>query len=638
MLKKADFCNIDGENINIFLYKSVIIGSGCAGLNCADSLYDLGSRDIAVITNGLMLSTSINTGSDKQTYYKLSVAGDEQDSVYDMANTLYSGGCAEGYHCLTEAAMSLKCFYKLISLGVDFPQNEYGEYVGYRTDHDFRRRATSCGPLTSRFMAEALIRAVKSKNIDIIENKRAVKLIVKNNKVRGVICADTETGDISVYMAPNIVLATGGPSGIYSESVYPKCHSGSLGLAMEAGCEGVNLTEWQYGIASTDFRWNLSGSYMQVIPRFISVDCYGNEKEFLHEYIGEERYDLIFQKGYNWPFCPSKLCGENRSSLIDIAVYKEICKGNKVYLDFTKNDSGYSPNILGEEARGYLENSGVMDIERPIDKLIKMNERAYRLYIEKAGIDLKKEPLAISVCAQHNNGGIDCDVNYMTCIDGLYTAGECAGVFGVSRPGGTALNSTQVSSLRAAEHIVKQKRRSVCFSEADKRQTEAFIKMCKKLTSGKSELSSKMKNKRNVAEMMSKFAAFVRIDGKISFTYDYVSERIKKFYEENSVWDRTLIFEVLTLRDILISALCVLEAMKKYRDEGFISRGSFLTAENENVFDNMSNIQTESDVSSLIKVKYKNGRTESRIDKVSKIPDSEQWFEKVYGEYYRKNR
>ena len=45
------------------------------------------------------------------------------------------------------------------------------------------------------------------------------------------------------------------------------------------------------------------------------------------------------------------------------------------------------------------------------------------------------------------------------------------------------------------------------------------------------------------------------------------------------------------------------EAMKKYRDEGFISRGSFLTAENENVFENMSNIQTESDVSLLIKVK-----------------------------------
>ena len=355
MQKKADICNIGSAKVQVFLYKSVIVGGGCAGLNCADTLFDLGERDIALITNSLSFSTSINTGSDKQTYYKLSTAGGEQDSVQDMAKTLFSGGCTEGFHCLTEAAMSLKCFYKLIRLGVDFPQNEYGEYVGYRTDHDLRRRATSCGPLTSKFMAEALIRSVKSKDIDIIENKRAAKLIVEDKKVRGVICVDTKTGEISVYLSPNVVLATGGPSGIYRASVYPACHSGALSLALEAGCEGVNLTEWQYGIASTDFRWNLSGSFMQVIPRFVSVDENGNEFEFLHDYLGDERYDLIFQKGYNWPFCPTKLSGENKSSLVDLAVYREVCKGRKVYLDFTKNDSLYDKNHLCAEAREYLE-------------------------------------------------------------------------------------------------------------------------------------------------------------------------------------------------------------------------------------------------------------------------------------------
>ena len=636
MQKKADICNIGSANVQVFLYKSVIVGGGCAGLNCADTLFDLGERDIALITNSLSFSTSINTGSDKQTYYKLSTAGGEQDSVQDMAKTLFSGGCTEGFHCLTEAAMSLKCFYKLIRLGVDFPQNEYGEYVGYRTDHDLRRRATSCGPLTSKFMAEALIRSVKGKDIDIIENKRAAKLIVEDKKVRGVICVDTKTGEISVYLSPNVVLATGGPSGIYRASVYPACHSGALSLALEAGCEGVNLTEWQYGIASTDFRWNLSGSFMQVIPRFVSVDENGNEFEFLHDYLGEERYDLIFQKGYNWPFCPTKLSGENKSSLVDLAVYREVCKGRKVYLDFTKNDSLYDKNHLCAEAREYLESCGVLHLDSPIQRLVAMNDRAYRLYLDKAGIDLKTTPLAIDVCAQHNNGGIDCDVNYETCIKGLYASGECAGIFGVARPGGTALNSTQVSSMRAAEHIKKSNRQSVCLNDNDKKTISDFLDLCTKLTGGTNRLKEVYSNRKNIAAKMSECASFVRIAKNIDSVSSAVERALSNFEKENAVCDKTLLFEVLTNRDILLSAKCVLSAMREYAARGFKSRGSYLVLEKESDIAFPEKIMPETDTETLIKVHLENGQTKTRLSKVSQIPESEQWFEKVYNAYYEK--
>lgn len=658
MNKEAEICNICGRPISVFLYKAVIIGGGCAGLNCADTLFDKGVEDIALVTNGLALSTSINTGSDKQTYYKLSTAGAEQDCVLDMARTLYDCGGAEGFHCLTEAAMSLKCFYKLVSLGVDFPQNEYGEYVGYRTDHDKRRRATSCGPLTSKFMAEALIKSVKRKNIDIHENLRAARLIVNDGRVRGVLCADTQSGKISVFLAPNIVLATGGPAGIYASSVYPACHSGALGLAMEAGCTAVNLTEWQYGIASTDFRWNLSGSYMQVIPRFVSVDKDGTEREFLSDYIEDERcrYNLIFQKGYNWPFSPEKLSdssececeseskneNENKSSLIDLAVYLETCKGRNVYLDFTRSESGFAPGLLNREAADYLESCGVLTLEKPIDRLKKMNLRAYRLYLDSAGIDLEKNALKIAVCAQHNNGGIDCDINYMTNIDGLYAAGECAGVFGAARPGGTALNSTQVSSCRAAEHIAKQKRQQNEFCESDKSFAEQFIKECAGYigTDGIS-LKKLFENKRAASEMMSEYASFVRIPENLIAARDYIDERINNFAAENRICDKSALFEVLNLRDILISARCVLEAMIKYSGEGFLSRGGFLAADDGAVISKIlsgnTKIKTERDRETVIKVKYSHngkGGVCSFTDKVSPIPESEQWFEKVYERYY----
>ena len=50
-----------------------------------------------------------------------------------------------------------------------------------------------------------------------------------------------------------------------------------------AGALGRNLTEWQYGLASVHPRWNVSGTYMQVLPRFFSVDEAGQEYDFLQE-------------------------------------------------------------------------------------------------------------------------------------------------------------------------------------------------------------------------------------------------------------------------------------------------------------------------------------------------------------------
>lgn len=42
------------------------------------------------------MGTSINTGSDKQTYYKLGMCGSEPDSPEAVAKALYSGGSMNG--------------------------------------------------------------------------------------------------------------------------------------------------------------------------------------------------------------------------------------------------------------------------------------------------------------------------------------------------------------------------------------------------------------------------------------------------------------------------------------------------------------------------------------------------------------
>ena len=161
--------SIGDYEIPVYSYNTIIVGSGAAGLSAADKLYNFGQKDIAVVTENMLAGTSRNTGSDKQTYYKLSIEGSENDSVREMAQTLFEGQCVDGDIALVEAALSVQCFMKLVDIGVPFPVNRYGEFIGYKTDHDPRKRATSVGPLTSKMMTEALEKEIYSKNIPIFD-------------------------------------------------------------------------------------------------------------------------------------------------------------------------------------------------------------------------------------------------------------------------------------------------------------------------------------------------------------------------------------------------------------------------------------------------------------------------------------
>src|SRR5699024_6211279 len=210
-----DCIKLNDINLDIYSVNTVVVGTGAAGFNAADRIYSLGQKDVAIVTEGINMGTSRNTGSDKQTYYKLTLSGEEQDSVYEMAKTLFDGGSMDGDIALTEAALSPQCFYKLIDIGVPFPHNTYGEYVGYKTDHDPRQRATSVGPLTSKFMTEKLQDQVIDKNIPIFNGYQVIGILKDEYKeeVVGLLTLNTleikkEDKRYVLFNCTNIVYAT----------------------------------------------------------------------------------------------------------------------------------------------------------------------------------------------------------------------------------------------------------------------------------------------------------------------------------------------------------------------------------------------------------------------------------------------
>jgi succinate dehydrogenase/fumarate reductase flavoprotein subunit len=463
-MASREVLQLDGREIPVYGAQALVVGTGAAGLNAAVHLYDLGVRDVLIITERDGAGTSNNSGSDKQTYYKMSVEGGGGDSPLSMAQDLAAGGCMHGDVALVESTLSAQEFFHLVQMGVPFPHHRYGGYVGYKTDHDLAGRGTSAGPRTSNMMYRCLRREVDARGIEVHDGELLVALLTDETgeRVLGAASINRKTEALTLYNAPQIILATGGAGELYRHTVYPPGQLGSIGVALEAGAPAHNLTESQFGLGSTRFRWNLSGTYQQVVPKYYSEDPDGTRHDFLTPVFGSigKTADAIFLKGYQWPFDPKKVPGMG-SSLVDLLVHRETVEyGRTVYMDFRENLSPeFSLDRVGPETREYLEKSGALQ-PTPIERLRHMNEPAIQLYLDH-GIDLADEPLACAVNAQHSNGGLAADCWWQSPLQGLFPVGEVNGSHGVYRPGGSALNSGQAGGLRAAQYIAANGSRPV---------------------------------------------------------------------------------------------------------------------------------------------------------------------------------
>jgi hypothetical protein len=359
--------------------------------------------------------------------------------------------------------------------------------------------------------------------------------------------------------------------------------------------------------------------------------------------------DAIFLKGYQWPFDPRKIDNYG-SSIIDILVYNETqIKGRRVFMDFLSNptcagkDGEFDFGMLGEESYSYLKNSNAL-FGKPIERLAHMNQPAIDLYMDN-GIDLATEYLEIAVCAQHNNGGLMGNIWWESNLKHLFPVGEVNGTFGVYRPGGSALNSTQVGSFRAAQFISANYTEEPCetgqFVKIAYRKLSDFLDMAEKITSDKSNV---IEQRTNMQARMTKAGAHIRsledaqkaLEGAISDLASFDSEtKIKSPHE---------LAEAFKNRDILITQIAYLKAICEYIEKGGRSRGSYLVSDEKGVkpLDKLpDDFKFTLDDGALLKkactvgMTIKDGKPEFEVEweDIRPIPGGDNWFENVWSAF-----
>jgi succinate dehydrogenase / fumarate reductase, flavoprotein subunit len=462
-----EFMTASGYCLPVHRAEALVLGSGAAGLRAA---VELTRRDVnaVIASQSAFGGTSACSGSDKQTLHTANTAG-QGDDFRALADALGAGGAMDKDTAYVEAVGSARALSSLQFMGLPIPQDRLGGVLRYQTDHDEVGRATSCGPRTSRLMVQVLTREAIRLDIPIFNHTTGVRLLVapeREPRTVGVLTiapkrrtTDNPFGFV-VFLSDTVVIATGGPGELYRDSVYPRHCFGSLGIALEAGIEAVNLTESQFGIGTPrdNFPWNLSGTYVQCMPYIFSRDARGTERNFLADYYRttQELASNVFRKGYQWPFHATRML-DFGSSLLDLAVFRETQARRKVFMDLKRNplpvpgDAEFSLDRLDEDVRAYLANSGAL-LETPLDRLRKMNPLSIELY-KRYKYDITRDPLEFAINNQHMNGGLAVNTWGETNLAGCYAVGEAAGTHGVTRPGGAALNAGQVFGTRCAEHI-----------------------------------------------------------------------------------------------------------------------------------------------------------------------------------------
>ena len=526
------------KKIKIRTCDILIIGGGGAGLRAATAAREK-DRDVNIllVTKGQLGKSGVTSVacSDRMAFHATLPYTDPgtSDNWKFHASDIYEIGGKVSDYDLAEilAKSSAEAFNYLDDLGVPFVKSE-GRAIQFLTDGSDYKRACYTGPKTAVHIEEALVRRFIELKIPFIERHMVFQMEIKNNKVCGAwIC--NRLNDITFIKCNSIILATGGAGKVFKQNVFPAGATGdAYALALGAGASLVNMEFIQIGISCKKTNLACSGSLMRSVPRLINDKGIEFIKDYMPSgYTSGDIVNMVFEKGASWP-----VTSELKTSLVDLAVYRELLKGNKVFLDYSKNPGGYDFEKLEEKNRQiYMNEPGIQNKTAenslrnvsPLERLKEINPQSIEWFREH-GIDLNKgEFIEVKCGIQHFQGGVRIRTRGETNVQGLYACGECAGgQHGANRPGGNALLDCQVFGKITAEAALEY---VSSISKNDVRDIDDLPDVLPLISISKNKLAEILRQNKNVHEIMFRKASLIRTTEGMKKGLENINQIEKEF-------------------------------------------------------------------------------------------------------------
>ena len=191
-------------------------------------------------------------------------------------------------------------------------------------------------------------------------------------------------------------------------------------------------------------------------------------------------------------------------------------KGQKVYLDYSKNPAGFEfgalPEAIRERYRSEIK-TGLGEEARwssPLNRFREINPPAIE-WLKERGVDLTAgDMVEVAPAVQHFQGGVKIREDGRTSVEGLYAAGEAAGgQHGANRPGGNALMDSQVFGKIAGHSAAEEANALTEHPAFDRGQLQGWQETVQRILSSVDDLPA-TQVREQVQSTMSECATVIR--------------------------------------------------------------------------------------------------------------------------------
>ncbi len=389
----------------------IVVGGGLAGLRAAIEASEYADTAIISRVHPLRSHTGAAQGGINAALANMEANRDDnwEKHAYDTIKGSDFLADQDAVEVLTKEASER--IIEMEHWGCPFSRTEDGKIAQRPFGGAGYPRTCYAADKTGHYLLVTAYEQALKRKIKVYEEWFVLSLIVNRDVVNGVVAYDILTGDLEVFKAKAVVLATGGAGWTYAKSTNSMINTGS-GMAMA----------YRAGVALKDME------FVQFHPTALYPTCVlitegaRGEGGYLVNSLGER-----FMQTY----APKAMELAPRD-IVSRSIQKEIDAGRGVNDHYVHLDIRH----LGRQ-KILSRLPGIRDIS-----------------MDFAEIDPIQKPIPVQPAQHYTMGGIDCNAKCETKLKGLYAAGECAciSVHGANRLGGNSLLDTVVFGKIAGEH------------------------------------------------------------------------------------------------------------------------------------------------------------------------------------------
>jgi succinate dehydrogenase/fumarate reductase flavoprotein subunit len=361
---------------------------------------------------GMMVFPGVVYGDSIERFYHDLLEGGEYLNNVDLARLM--------------AEKAPDALYILERYGHLFTRDKEGKIsdrVVYSTGGHSLPRTLSCPPGGGIAIGNSLRAGAARSSIRIFEEVFACSLLYDGKRVTGAVCYDLPRGEVILFRAAAVIIATGGAGWLY----YPHtdCTAGTTGdgfaLAWEVGAELIDMEQVQFIPFGLTHPLSMCGVFVGEPSLAAPAGVLRNS-----------RGKIILEE----------LGGMTRAQ-VTRAIAEELNRGGGTVYGGLLLD--LRPNLALPEGRRLWEarrKRGQLEAIR-----LAYGEAAYRW----------EEPWDIAPTAHYFMGGIKVDISGKSSIPGLYAAGQAlGGLHGANRLGSVSLAELFVFGFVAGETAARE--------------------------------------------------------------------------------------------------------------------------------------------------------------------------------------